>query len=180
MTEPHDTAAEGRSALALDRWIPWLAEGGVIEARGASPGPEPPIPRSRLSELAAWLRDQPASIRERERRAAIEVCIWMANADRRLDPEETNVLRTLIDRSGLDDDTQDLLVSEVHDPPSLADLEARLTHPVLRELLLCFAWDLASADGSVARAESAFFEGLAKRLAVPPERVAEIRASRRI
>ncbi len=113
----------------------------------------------------------------RERRAAIEVCIWMANADRELDGDEAGLLKTLIDKSGLDDDTKDALVSEVHDPPSLADLEERLTHPVLRELLLFLAWELANADGTVARAEAAFFTGLAKRLGVSDARAKEIQAA---
>lgn len=161
----------------MQRWVELLAAGGVVEARGTATTGHAPIAREKIEELEAWLAAQPAEVRRRERRAAIEVCIWMANADRNLDADEAAMLKTLIDRSGLDDDAKDDLVSEVHDPPSLVDLEQRLTHPVLRELLLFLAWELANADGSVARAEAAFFKGLAKRLEISDERAAEIQAA---
>lgn len=165
---------ERNSIVAIERWVGLLAAGGVLEAKGTVVSGHAPIAKEKIDELEAWLRSQPSDVRTRERRAAIEVCIWMANADRELDAEEASLLKTVIDRSGLDDDMKDTLVSEVHDPPSLADLEERLTHPVLRELLLFLAWELANADGSVARAEEAFFKGLAKRLGVSDERAAEI------
>jgi uncharacterized membrane protein YebE (DUF533 family) len=168
---------ERKSVVAIERWVGLLAAGGVLEAKGTAVSGAAPIPKEKIAELEAWLAAQPSEVRVRERRAAIEVCIWMANADRSLDAEEASLLKTLIDRSGLDDDTKDLLVSEVHDPPSLADLEERLTHPTLRELLLFLSWELANADGDVARAEAAFFTGLAKRLGVSDERAAEIKAA---
>lgn len=130
-----------------------------------------------LVELHGWMDAQPPEVRARERRAAIEVCIWMANADRSLDPEEVAMLRGLIEHSGLSEEVQDALVSATHDPPSLADLEKRLTHPVLRELMLALLWEMAAADGSIARSESAFFTGMAKRLEVPAARAAEIQRS---
>lgn len=168
---------ERKSIVAIERWVGLLAAGGVIEGKGMAVSGRAPIPKEKIEELEAWLAAQPREVRVRERRAAIEVCIWMANADRNLEADEAGLLKTLIDKSGLDDDTKDLLVSEVHDPPSLADLEERLTHPVLRELLLFLAWELANADGTVARAEAAFFTGLAKRLGVSDARAAEIQAA---
>ncbi|GAB4211832.1 MAG: hypothetical protein OHK0013_33930 [Sandaracinaceae bacterium] len=166
-----------KSVVAMQRWVELLAVGGVVEARGAAMSGRAPITGAQIAELEAWLASQPAEVRKRERQAAIEVCIWMANADRNLDADEAALLKTVIDRSGLDDDTKDSLVSAVHDPPSLVDLEERLTHPVLRELLLFLAWELANADGNVARAEAAFFKGLAKRLGVSDARAAEIQAA---
>jgi uncharacterized membrane protein YebE (DUF533 family) len=169
--------SERKSMVAIERWVGLLAAGGLIEGTGTAISGRAPIAKEKIEELEAWLASQPPEVRVRERRAAIEVCIWMANADRNLEADEAALLKTLIDKSGLDDDTKDLLGSEVHDPPSLADVEERLTHPVLRELLLFLAWELANADGSVARAEAAFFKGLAKRLGVSDARAAEIQGA---
>jgi uncharacterized membrane protein YebE (DUF533 family) len=169
--------SERKSIVAIERWVDLLAAGGVLEAKGTAVSGRAPIADAQIEALESWLASQPREVRVRERRAAIEVCIWMANADRKLDADEAALLKTLIDKSGLDDETKDILVSEVHDPPSLADLEQRLTHPVLRELLLFLAWELANADGEIARAEAAFFTGLAKRLGVSEARAAEIQAA---
>lgn len=167
----------GRTSIAaVGRWLDLLTHGGVIAGERTTAVPLSPIPRDRLAELEAWLAAQPAEVRQRERRAAIEICIWMANADRELDASEAALLKQLIDQSGLDDDTKDALVADVHEPPSLADVEERLTHPVLRELLVWLAWELAHADGRVARMEEAFLVGLAKRLQISPERLAELKA----
>lgn len=153
-----------------------LARGGVIEADHGELDPVAAlvVGHERLAELDGWLRAQPPEVRDHERRAAIEVCIWMANADRALAHAEVEMLRGLIDASGLPDDQKDELVQATHDPPSLAELEERLTHPVVRELMLALAWEMASADGTIARSESALFTGLAKRLDVSPARSAEI------
>lgn len=161
---------------AMEGWVGALARGGVIEGEHGELDPVAAlvVGHERLAELDGWLRAQPGDVRARERRAAVEVCIWMANADRSLDPAEVEMLRGLIDASGLPEDVQDELVAATHDPPSLVGLETRLTHPVLRELMLALAWEMASADGSIARSESAFFAGLAKRLDVAPARSAEI------
>ena len=55
-------------------------------------------------------------------------------------------------------------------------MEDRLTHEVLRELMLALCWEMASADGEVASQEEAFHTGLAKRLGVSDERAGELRA----
>ena len=94
----------------------------------------------------------------------------MANADRKLDPEEAHFVKQLVMYSGLDEDTVDALVMSVHDLPSLDDLESRLTHETLRELMLALCWELAGADGDVDRSELAYFAGLAKRLGVAESR----------
>lgn len=133
------------------------------------------VGESRIEELRKWMRSQPRDVLVREKRGAIEVCIWMANADRRIDPEEAHFLRTLVGESGLDDDTVDELVEAIHDLPSLDGIETRLTHPVLRELMLALAWELATADGTVDRLEEAFHVGLARRLGVESGRATELR-----
>jgi uncharacterized membrane protein YebE (DUF533 family) len=135
------------------------------------------VGEERLDELRTWLQAQGPDVALREKRAAIEICIWMANADRNLDPEEAYFLKQLVMSAQLDDDTVDALVSAVHDPPSLDDLEERITHPVLRELMLALSWELAGTDGSVDRAEAAFHQGLAKRLGIDDGRADELRAA---
>lgn len=135
------------------------------------------VGEERLDALRTWFDEQSVDVAVREKQAAIEICIWMANADRNLDPEEAYFLKQLVMASQLDDDTVDALVSAVHDPPSLDDLEERLTHPVLRELMLALSWELAGTDGHVDRAEAAFHEGLAKRLGIDELRADELRAS---
>ena len=105
------------------------------------------------------------------------MCIWMAHADRKMDPEEAHLLRQIVMESDLDEEARDELVQASHDPPSLDGIEERVTHPVLRELLLALSWELATADGRVSDAERAFHVGLAKRLQVDENRAEEIRDS---
>ena len=164
---------------AMSTWIGTLARGGVLsgnEAAGLAVAAFV-VGETRLDELRGWFGQQGPEVAVREKRAAIEICIWMANADRNLDPEEAYFLKQLVMASQLDDDTVDALVAAVHDPPSLDDLEERLTHPVLRELMLALSWELAGTDGNVDRAEAAFHEGLAKRLGVTGERAEELRSA---
>lgn len=162
----------------MSTWVGALAQSGIVKGAVENAGVAIAtyvVGESRVEELRGWLSSQTPDVVVREKRAAIEVCIWMANADRKLDPEEAYFLRTIIGESGLDDDTVDELVQAVHDMPSLDDIEDRLTHPVLRELMLALAWDLATSDGSVDRLEEAFHVGLAKRLGIESSRAAELR-----
>lgn len=168
------------SRLAVSTWVGALARGGVLKNGVEQAGVALAtfvVGEERLTELREWLASQPADVVVREKRGAIEVCIWMANADRELDPEEAYFLRTIISESGLGDDDVDTLVQAIHDLPSLEGIETRLTHPVLRELMLSLAWELANADGSVDRLEEAFHIGLASRLGVPSQRAAELRSA---
>lgn len=162
----------------MSTWVGVLSRSGIVKGEVENAGVALAtfvVGEPRVEELRAWLRAQPQEIVTREKRGAIEVCIWMANADRKLDPEEAHFLRTIIGESGLDDDTVDALVQSIHDLPSLDGIEERLTNPVLRELMLALAWDLATADGSVDRLEEAFHVGLAKRLGVDSARATELR-----
>lgn len=163
---------EARSVMSS--WLGALARGGVIEGEGQDALASFVVGEEQVAALRGWLAAQSEEVRLRERRAAIEVCIWMANVDRNLDAEEAAMLRELIGQSGLSDDVQDELVAASHDLPSLDGLEQRLTHPVLRELLLALAWELASADGRIDRAERDFYNGIGKRLEVSAARAAEI------
>ena len=171
---------EGTQAAdrAMEGWLGALGKVGVIDASADDEGSTAVAQFVVGEEAVTTLRDFFASatpeVRERERRAAIEVCIWMVHADRKFDPEEVAMLREIIGRSGLSDDVQDELVRGTHEPPSLDGIEERLTHPVLRELLLALSWELASIDGSVAKAERDFYTGMSKRLGVSAVRAAEI------
>lgn len=158
----------------MSSWLGPLASGGVIDGPAEDALAAFVVGEDRVAALRAWLAEQSEEVRLRERRAAIEVCIWMAHVDRHVDPEEAAMLRQLIDRSGMSDDDKDALVEATHEPPSLTTLEERLTHPVLRELLLALAWELASADGHIDRRERDFYSGIGKRLEIPPARAAEI------
>ena len=160
---------------AMAGWLGSLGKGGVIDASTGNDAVAAFVVGEReLGELREYLSGATREVRDRERRAAIEVCIWMVHADRKVDPEEAHLLREIIGASGLPDDVQDELVQATHEPPSLADIETRLTHPVLRELLLALAWELAAVDGQVARAERDFYTGLSKRLEISAARAAEI------
>jgi len=168
------------SRLAMSTWVGALARSGILKNEVENAGVAVAtyvVGEDRVGELRTWLSSQPSEVVVREKKAAIEVCIWMANADRKLDPEEAYFLRTIIMEAGLDDDTVDELVQDVHELPSLDGIEDRLTHPVLRELMLALSWDLATADGSVDRLEEAFHVGLAKRLGIESGRADELRAA---
>ena len=160
---------------AMSGWLGSLGKSGVID--GEPDGDAVAafvVGQAQLGELRRYLTSAAPDVRDRERRAAIEVCIWMVHADRKVDPEEAHLLSCIIGASGLSEDVQDELVLATHDPPSLEGLETRLTHPVLRELLLALSWEIAAADGSVAREERDFYTGLSKRLGVSAARAAEI------
>jgi uncharacterized tellurite resistance protein B-like protein len=161
-------------------WLGALARGGVLRDSWEEAGQVVAafvVGEEQLGALRAWFSAQGPEIAARERRAAIEVCIWMMHADREVDTEEVHLLRQIIGASLLDEDTQDELVREAHEPPSLRGLEQRLTHPVLRELLLALCWELACADGRVSRSERDFYTGLAKRLEIDAVRASEIQRS---
>lgn len=158
-------------------WLGALGHVGLIDGEGTTTSAvvaQYVVGEPAIKSLRDFFVRAPADVRDRERRAAIEVCIWMVHADRKVDPEEVALLREIIGRSGLSDDVQDELVQATHEPPSLEAIEDRLTHPVLRELLLALSWELASIDGSVANAERDFYTGLSKRLGVSAVRAAEI------
>lgn len=169
-------ADDARRAMAT--WLGTLARGGILRSSHEEAGVAVAawvVGEERLGALRDHLAHQPEDVVTREQRGAIEVCIAMAHADRKIDPEETHLLRQIVLESQLADDVRDELVEAAHDPPSLDGIEARVTHPVLRELLLALSWELATADGIVDVREQAFHSSLAARLGVPEDRADEIR-----
>lgn len=164
------------SERAMAGWLGALGKAGLIDAGTdtSTAVAQYVVGQDAMTSLRDFFESATPEVRERERRAAIEVCIWMMHADRNVDPEEVALLREIIGRSGLSDDVQDELVTSTHEPPSLEGIESRLTHPVLRELLLARSWELASVDGNVSGPERDFYTGLSKRLGVTAVRAAEI------
>jgi len=159
-------------------WIGTLARSGVVRGTDAQAGEAVAayvVGEARIDELRAWLATQDDATVRRESVAAIEVCIWMASVDREVDEAERALLREIVQASGLPEEDRAALLRATEDLPSLKSLQKRLTHPVLRELLLALAWELACADGRIVRAESDFYEGLAKKLEVDAARAVEIR-----
>jgi len=165
---------------AMATWLGALAQTGVVHGADAHAGEDLAayiVGADKLAQLRTWFSLATPSEVSREKIAAIEVVIWMAYADRVLEPEERALLREVVHASGLDEDTQSDLVAATHDPPSLKNLPKRLTQPVLRELMLALAWELAQADGRISRAENDFYRGLALKLEVSDERAEAIRES---
>ncbi len=170
---------------AMATWLGALARTGVVHGADANAGEDLAayvVGADKLAQLHAWFAGAAPKDVAREKTAAVEVCIWMAYADRELDPAEGNLLLGIIDASGLDEDAKGALLAATHEPPSLKNLVKRLTQPVLRELLLALAWELAQADGRISRAENDFYRGLARKLEVTEERAEAIReaVSRRL
>jgi len=162
----------------MTTWVGALSSGGVFELDDAAAAGEAVaayvVGEKPLTELRTFFFEADAADAARERHGAIEVCIAMAQADRDVHPEESHILSQIVGRSGLDEDTQDELVMTVHDPKGIEGVEERLTHPVLRELMLALAWELALSDGHIDEAESEFYKALATQLEVTPERASEI------
>ena len=68
-----------------------LAHGGVLRSDLEEAGVTVAayvVGEERLSELREWMTKQSPDVLAAQRVAAVEICIWMANADRNLDPEE--------------------------------------------------------------------------------------------
>ncbi len=87
------------------------------------------------------------------------------------------MLRQIIEACALGEAARTELAAQTAEAPSLARLERRITHPVLRELLLALAWELAASDGRIMRAELDFYDGLASKLGIESDRAIAIRAA---
>lgn len=165
---------------AMATWVGTLARGGVIREDREEAGVAVAafvVGEDRLEALREWFAAQPAEVRAREQRAAVEVCIWMAHADREVVHEEAELLRAIVMSCELDEAERQALTESVAEPPPLSDIAERLTHPTLRELMLALSWELACADGRVDPMEAELHAGLAKRLGVDEARAAELRGS---
>lgn len=163
---------------AMTSWVGTLTSGGVFRSKHEEAGVTLAafvVGEDKMSELRAWMQHQSQRTLRVAQKACIEVCIWMANADRKLEPAEIELLKELIACSQLEEDDQDELVAAVHDPPSMDRIEERIGHPVLRELMIALMWELAMSDGELAKAESDLLRGFAERFEIEPERAEALR-----
>lgn len=164
-------------------WVGALARGGVFddpdgEAAAGEAVAAFVVGEPALNALRRWFEQASFEVATRERRAAVEACVLMARADRRISPEERELLEDIAAESGLPDEHVEALRAMIAGDgpaPEVAGLEDRLTQPVLRELIVALAWELALADASIDPAETRFFDALAQRLGVSPARASELK-----
>ncbi len=165
------------SGRAIASWIGTLSSGGVIRTPEQDAGVTLAcfvLGEDHLAALREWMVSQPREEIVDAQRAAIEVCCWIAAADRRLDPAEVELLEQIILSSELPTAVQDELRGTITDPPAPRDVEVRLAHPVLREMLIALSWELAEADGRLDAREAEFLADIGGRLGVPEARSAEL------
>jgi len=160
-------------------WIGALTQGGVLlsEAEAGRKVASLFVGEDTIARLRKHFVEAPPEVVRRERKAAVEACIWMAAADRVVTKEERTLMLDIVKGSGLPEEDRITLAVGIDDPPPLSDIDKRIACPELRELLLALAWELALADGVLHRQEQSFLDGLVKRFGVAPARAAEIVAA---
>jgi uncharacterized tellurite resistance protein B-like protein len=154
---------------AINTWIAVLSGGGVLHGEREAEGvvlASRIVGEERLSQLRAWLEVQTEEDVEDIRSA--ELCMWMAVADRVIDPRERELLADIVRSSGLSSPEEARLLallpaalSDVRRLPHVETLAERMDHPVLRELMLALVWHVARADGFVDALEGTSYERLA-------------------
>ncbi len=161
----------------IERWLGLLGS-GLLENWQDDQAIEAAIEivgEAQLSDLREWMTHQSHEDLQELDATAIEVCIWMARADGIVSEAERMHIEELIAASHLDRATVVRVREAWERRPNLIGLADRLPHPILRELLLVLAWELANADGELAEAERGTYGLLAARLGVTPERAAALR-----
>jgi tellurite resistance protein len=162
---------------ALGHWLGTLI--GGTDARAGLDAASALVGAERLRAWCADMAKKPYEDVVREQIAAFEVCAFMAWIDGGVDPKEHELLSRIAEQSALDEDARnDMIVAAFRPPPpdKLDDLGERVTHPVLRELLLSLAWQMATADGRIEESEVELFNRLAVILGIDPARAAVIRS----
>ncbi len=163
---------------SVERWLGVLAT-GVLRDRAdedAVLAATRIVGEEALGGLREWFAARTPEERQTTQCAVIEACIAMVHADRVVTDAERAQLRALIDASRLDEAHVARMRKGIdHAPHSLDAVVARLGHPVLRELLLVLAWELANVDGQLDDAERGTYGLLAARLGVAPERAHALR-----
>ena len=169
---------QSESTRAMTSWIGSLASGGLLldahEQAGIAVAAYV-VGRASMNRLRLWLTAQTADEIAGVQRAAIDVCVWIANADRELHEDEASVLEQIVRYSRLPTESQEQLCASFREPPSLKRIEKRVEHPALRELLIALGWELAAVDGRIDDREQMFMTGLARRFEISEERLAEIK-----
>ena len=162
---------------SAERWLHVLAT-GVLDGREdeeAAVTATKIVGEAKLSELREWFATQTKQSIALTEAAVIEGCIAMMHADHDAGPEERAAIERMIARADAGAETQAALRAAMEKPPRIEAICARVTHPVLRELLLVLAWELAKADGTVSDDERGEYGVLAVQLGITPERAAELR-----
>lgn len=163
---------------SVERWLGILSTGVLRDDTDetAAVAAARIVGEDALGTLREWFAAHSTAERQTTECAVIEGCIAMVHADRVVTDAERTQLRLLIDASRLDRAHLQAMREAIdHEPGDLDTIVARLEHPVLRELLLVLAWELANADGELADAERGTYGLLAARLGVTPERATALR-----
>ncbi len=177
----------GTRLAVVARWINLLSGSALLFGEGAEEAAAAAALLVGEDELAR-LREHLATLShdqvEELRTSAVEIAIWMAVADRVVDPRERRALVDLIDQAELPQEAaqrlQELSRQALGDVRRLSHLETlaeRAEHPPLRELFLGIAWHVAIADGFVDDLERQSFERLSAIFGVDPPRADAIRAA---
>ncbi len=159
-------------------WIAVLSDSGLLHGERQAQGVAAAariVGEERLAELRGWLSTQHPAFIERQRSAAIELCIWMSVVDRVLDPREREMLKEIILSTQLKSEESErllaLLTTALGDVRRIAHVETLaevLDHPTLRELMLAMTWSVAMIDGFVDDLEVANYHRLAAIFGVEP------------
>lgn len=160
-----------------ERWLGILASGMLVdhEDEEAAEAACKVVGEDKVSELREWFAAQTPETRQLVEAAVIEGCIAMMHADRDAKPEERALVERVIDSAHLDAHVRETLGKAMAKPPRVESIPTRVAHPVLRELLLVLAWELAKADGKIEESERGEYGVLAALLSVDKERAAELR-----
>ena len=165
---------------SVERWLGVLAT-GILHDRADEDAVRAAariVGEDALGSLREWFAAQTPGERQTAQCAVIDACVAMVHADRVVTDGERAQLRALIDSSSLDAEHAARMLRAIDlEPRRLEAVVERVGHPVLRELLLVLAWELANADGTYGEAERGTYGLLAARLGIAPERAQSLRTA---
>lgn len=168
-------ALEGMAA-----WMGVLLRGGMIfneREEQAVKTAMTVLGEERLEELRRFFAEQKPEQADQERVGAIQLCLWMANADRELASEERELLDEVIDRSDLPSSEKERLRDSMGEDPDVDGAIAAVNQPGLRRLVLALAWELAESDGTVDQDEQRVFDRLTEAFGLDKGEVADLKAA---
>jgi hypothetical protein len=131
------------------RWLGILGSGVLVgeEAVRSARRAQQVLGREAVGDLRKWFDtlDPPSSLDAKC--AVIELCVAMIHADRKITEAERALFDQIVERAELDTESADALRARLLAPPPLEAIIPRIPHPVLREVALLLAWQVAVADG---------------------------------
>jgi uncharacterized tellurite resistance protein B-like protein len=159
------------------RWLGILGSGVLIgeEAVRSARRAQQVLGREAVGDLRKWFDTLDPSSSLDAKCAVIELCIAMIHADRKITERERALFDQIVERAELDTESAEALRARLLAPPPLEAIIPRIPHPVLREVALLLAWQVAVADGRPAMEEFAAYGLLADRLGISPRRASELR-----